>query len=165
MLIYAPSLIQKLWDKGIDITAALIVSGITALIALASWKVKLWLDLKTDEAKHRRQHEREKEFELERREQDARERDKKLRKALVILADEAAAIKLKSQLQSVMDRYTSWLKSNDLENFSTNAQNLSQMAGWASLPQSPAQVPGLKDQLEEMIRKTELTQPKSSEQF
>ena len=159
MVGHLPSLIHKLWDKGVDIAAALIVSGVTALIALASWKVKLWLDLKADEAKHRRQHARDLEFERERSQRDAFERDQRLQKERETLADEASAVMLKSQLQSVMARYTSWLETNDLEHLSTNAQKLSQVAAWSSLPQSPAQIPGLKTQLEDMIRKTALPKP------
>ena len=156
---HLPPFLQKLWDKGVDIAAGLIVSGITAVIALASWKVKLWLDLKADEAKHRRQHARDLEFERERSRKDALERDERLQKELLILADEAGKVMLKSQLQSMMTRYSSWLTTNHLEHLSANAQNLSEIASWASLTQSAAQVPGLKTQLEQMIRKTELPEP------
>ncbi len=161
MLAHLPPFIQKLWDKGIDISASLIVTGVTALIALASWKIKLWLDLMADDAKDRRKNKRDQEFARERQKEQFRDRDARLLRERATLADEAAKVVLKIEFLSVTDRYTEWLKSNQLEHLPANAQHATQIAAWRNLALSPAQLPGLSIQLAELIAKTELP-PKES---
>lgn len=90
MLPDLPPFLQKLWDKGIDISASVITSVIITLIALAAWRVKLRLDLKAEEAKQRQQHRISEELAAPVQAREAAERRRALRTQCESLANAVA---------------------------------------------------------------------------
>jgi hypothetical protein len=118
----------KIWNKGIDIAANVITSLIVALIGLAFWKAKLWLDLRADETKQRQHHRI-----CEDLDDDQRWRRAMAEAAELRLTRDSWAQSLEDVIGRVpeielLERFCSWIKSNDLDIVRDNQQFLGRAA-------------------------------------
>jgi hypothetical protein len=127
--------IDKLWNKGIDISAGIITStvsaAIVAVIATAAWRVKLWLDLKNDEAKQRQQHRIKQELEAPEHKMAEVARVTRLQAELKPLVEHLKAAANGPDLQIAWDRYADWLRGNDLQYLPDNQKV---MQAWGNQP-------------------------------
>jgi hypothetical protein len=152
------SLILKLWDKGVDIAAGVITSVLAsifiAVIGLFLWEVKLGLDLRADARKQRQQHDIAEEFDREKRRQDTRDRQTRLRqerdefvKAVPTLGREGQAI--------LWESYINWIRANNLDSRNPRAYEL---AGWSPSLRlaSDANAEANARNMERMMRETDL---------
>ncbi len=106
MLVSLPAYLQKLWDKGIDISEGILVAtvsaGIATAIALLGWKIKLHFDLKAEDERRR----------LRRAERRAR-----LEQEREALAGTLAAAILRGDLSAINStvlNYETWLQKYEL---------------------------------------------------
>jgi hypothetical protein len=117
-----PSFLHKLWDKGVDITASVVASTISAsiiaLIATWTWGFKRKRDLRLEADKQLQHHRIEQELEtheaneLALRARDARERElTALVKSFEAASGEGSAVRL----HEAWDMWLKWLYSHNLE--------------------------------------------------
>jgi hypothetical protein len=150
----------KLWDKGIDITANVITSVIVALIGLAFWRAKLWLDLRAERAKRLQDH----------RMDDARaqefRRQESAQRYVALCAERDGFIEAVTEtgyphaLADIWDHYLEWLVSKGLDHLPRNIKTIgmhSQYAGSlrAQIVNHPS-LPENRRNMENLIRGTEL---------
>lgn len=125
------SYLQKLWDKGIDISAnvatSLIAAVIVGLVGLAFWKLKLRLELRAEETKKKLHYRMEDERAEKAKRRDAAERDETMRRELeeIALAVEAA---LTLGAQGVAwKNFEGFLRRCDIQRIQANSELA---AGW-----------------------------------
>ena len=143
MLADLPPYLQKLWDKGIDISAGILIAtlsaGIATGIALLGWKVKLHFDLKAEEERrHLRRVERRARLEQE-------------REGLANAAVAAANIEV---LRSVLLHYETWLQKYEL--LPVNAQSLNSLKNALRFITHTTSVEQLRTDMSTAIRNTQL---------
>src|SRR5579884_358573 len=120
---------HKLWDKGVDIGAGVVISSVSGLILAAiatlTWRWKRRRDIKLEEDKQRQQHRIAQEFaQQEQRErgiQLKRERDALIQKVLDTQGNA-------QQLQKAWDAWETWLRKNGLEYLPGNRKILDKWA-------------------------------------
>jgi len=161
MLAHLPFL-QKIWDKGVDIGAAVIAStisaGIVAGIATATWRWNKRRDLKHEEAKQRQQHGIAAEFANQERQQEAQERLAGLIEERKNLATAAQRAGNHEELAELWERYVAWMESRHLQNLLRNATTLARNPLWSrGLRAATARdLDHNKRTMEQIIRETEL---------
>lgn len=116
--------IDKLWNKGIDISAGIITSTVSsaviAVIATAAWKIKLGLDLKNNEAIQRQQHRISQELEATVRRTVEVERVKRLQAELKPLVEHLRQAASGPELMIAWNKYADWLERNNLQDSPAN---------------------------------------------
>jgi len=174
MLTHLP-LIQKFWDRGVDIGVGVITSVVVGIIGLCFWRVKLWLDLRADERKQRQQHRIAAELDEPGRKAQQRERHRRLTQQLKEFAIQAEIIGKRKKdrpdppnapsltneaLAQLWETYLEWLKSNDLDHLEGNLTTItvmtqaSKMLRGGDLPKEGV-IQGAED-MAGLIRKTKL---------
>jgi hypothetical protein len=126
-----PSLLQKIWDKGVDITASVISSTLSALIAavlaLIGWRIKLWLDLRANEAKLRQEQELKREFERETLKRTFRERHNRLARERDQFVETIRAQPDSFHVSRTLGRYRDWAVRNELVELPGNQAILNEL--------------------------------------
>jgi hypothetical protein len=152
--------ILKLWDKGIDITANVITSVIVALIGLAFWRVKLWLDLRSDRAKREQQYLMEDERENAARRQEVVRAAAGMKRELDELVDAAQAAGNLAAMAVVWQQYEAFMTRNKLNHQPDNLETTPERDRWSAMMRAARNMPGggpqNKDQMASLIRKTAL---------
>lgn len=148
--------LQKIWDKGLDITASVITSVIIAVLALLVWKLKLRLDLKAEEQKQRQQHRLQQEFSEEPQRKAAWQRYLVLSEQRDAHAASVQACTKTTELLAAVDRYEGWLQTENLQNFPKNIDFMHAIAGERENMRRSDHTRRLVDGLSDRIRKTEL---------
>ena len=146
--------LQKLWDRGIDITASVITSLIVAAIALLGWEFKLWLDLRADEAKLRQQHRIEEERAARKSRQDERDRHFRLKSERCSHANAVAAATKAYELQSAWGGYKTWMTTNELLSIPGNPELLRQASQHEVILERTVHTPTAAKALCDIINKT-----------
>lgn len=128
------SYFRKLWNKGVDISAGVITSVITSviigLIGLLFWRVKLWLDLRTEERKQRQEHRIAQELESEKRRGDEIRLEERLTGEREALAKIAESSKNTNHLSDCWAQFEKWLDENRLDRFGENRTILIAHGPW-----------------------------------
>lgn len=116
--------LQKLWDKGVDIAAAVIATtisaGIAALVATLTWRWNRHRDLKFEEEKLRLQQRVGEQKDIKDRKREGQERYERLERQRVVLAGEALNTKNSDEQADILDRWFEWMKDNNLERLPLN---------------------------------------------
>jgi hypothetical protein len=150
----------KLWERGIDISANVITSVIVALIGLAFWKAKLWLDLRSDRAKREQQYRMEDERESETRRQEVVNAAAGRKRELDDLADAAQGAGDLASMAIVWQHYEEFMRRNKLNHLPKNLETTAERDKWSVMMRAARNMPGSgpqnKDQMAALIRKTEL---------
>jgi len=142
MLADVPTFFHQLWNKGIDIWAAIIAStisaGIVAGIATAAWRWNKRRDLRHEEQKQHQQNRIAAEFAEQRRVLDEQARQRRLAEELSIFITQGKEIPSKHAgmqglicLADLWDTYLAWLKENKLEHLPSNLAILNEYREWS----------------------------------
>jgi hypothetical protein len=115
---------QKLWDKGIDISASVVTAMIVGAIGLLLWKGKLWLDLRAEEAKQRQKFRLDDERAGALRESAAMERDHAMRCEFEEIVSDAELAPNMATQRKVWERYLGFMGQYDLDRLPANAATL-----------------------------------------
>ena len=126
---------EKLWNKGVDITATSLASALSALlaaaIALLGWKLKLWLDLKKEKASQLQKAAIEDQISRDKTAESRRRLIARLKAELAVFADEARSVSsetvaarglgpVTSAAEALSARYTKWLEGMQLLTWKRN---------------------------------------------
>jgi hypothetical protein len=154
--------LEKLYNKGVDITAGVIIStisaGIVAVIAIIFWNWKKRRDLRFEADKLRLQHSFTEEAGAESRRQAARERRDRLGRERDIFAAQATQMTSGIQLAELVERYYRWLESSNIDHLPRNLKTLSENPHWAQGLRG-ATIPNIRlmgAEVDKLIRETEL---------
>ncbi len=157
-MVVDPSFIQKLWNKGVDIAAAVVASTISAAIiagiATLTWKYKRRRDLHLEEAKQRQQYRIAGEMKAEDQRAERREYIKRLGRELDDFVRAMAGATDGERIDDVWYRYGLWLEQNEITLLPGNQRVLSNVGNVSrSIDRSAEAV--AKD-ISEQVRLTEL---------
>jgi|GEM_PF-7083926 len=155
MLAHLPFL-QKIWDKGIDITASVVTSVIIAGLALLVWKLKLRLDLEAEKQKQRQQHRLQQELAEELQRKAARARYLVLTEQRDAHAASVQACTKTTELLAAVGRYEGWLQVESLQNFPKNIDFMKAIDGERENMKRSAHTERLAGSFSDRIRRTEL---------
>lgn len=155
MLAQLPFL-QKIWDKGVDITASVVI---IAGLALLVWKLKLHLDLEAEKHKQRQQQRLQQEHTEELQKRAARARYLALIEQRDAHAASVQACTNSTELLAAVGRYEEWLQAENLQNFPKNIDFMKAIAGERENMKRSAHTQRLADGLSDRIRKTEIPPP------
>jgi hypothetical protein len=129
MLAYLTPL-QKLWNKGVDITAGVITStisaGIVAVIATIFWNWKKTRDLRFEADKQRQSLSIAEEIEAAKRREAARQNRQRLAKEMEILATQAETAS-PEVLIDCWERYARWVDTSPLNILPRNLTTLNSL--------------------------------------
>ncbi len=156
MLTHLPFL-QKIWDKGVDITASVIASVIIAGLALLVWKLKLRLDLQAEAQKQRQQHRLQQELAEELQRSAAWARYLVLNEQRDAHAASVQACTKTTELLAAVGRYEEWLRAENLQNFPQNIDFMKAIDGERENLRRSDHTRRLADSLSGRIRKTDVT--------
>jgi hypothetical protein len=157
--------LQKLWDKGIDIGAAVIAStisaGIVAGIATAAWRWNKRRDLRHEDAKQRQQHRIAEELAEQTRRTEDRARHQRLSAQRATFADAMAKPIRQVEAAELWDQYLTWCRTDQLDLL---PRNLSVLNGYSQMSSGLRGMDDLnfasaKAQLVKVIRETDLPEP------
>jgi len=111
-------------EKGIDITANVITSVIVALIGLAFWRAKLWLDLHAERAKRKQEYAMTDERERQKKQEAAAQHEAELQRELSSIVAAAGAASDANVQRGVWSRYSLFVEVNHLESMPGNLNSL-----------------------------------------
>jgi hypothetical protein len=153
---------QKLWNKGVDILAGVIISafsaGVVALIGLSAWRVKLWQELRADERRQRQHHRIAQELEQVSRSQELHALRERLSRERDGFVETATASKSCQDLAQSWDNFLAWMEKYDMQHLPGNQAMLTTHANWSNGLRGATR-PNLRVNVDEMvglIRNTEL---------
>ena len=154
-----PPLLQKLWDRGVDIDVGVITSVIVAAIGLAGWRIKLWLDLHADERKQRQQAGIAEQLLIATRKRETQQRYLRLTEERDAHATNIAGCTVAVELLDAWRRYEEWLQSENLQNRLRNLDLRRAMANELDHMRENAHTARLAAFLPWEIRRTEIPPP------
>jgi hypothetical protein len=158
---------HKLWDKGVDIGAGIVINtisaGIIALIATLAWRWKRKRDLKHEEDKQRQQHRIAEEFAREQHSKANVERRLGLEReleSLVAKIANAGSVGNGEHLQIAWNGWRAWLTKNELQYLPRNQEILDSWINYSdkfSAASSNRNVSLWAERLASQLRKTQLS--------
>jgi hypothetical protein len=164
MLVADLTPLQKLYNKGVDITAGVITStisaGIIAFIATLAWRWKRKRDLRHEEDKQR-QHDRiANQIESEKRKQAAHEEREQMKAAIEMLASRVETAQTAAYVAEYWENYLKFLIVNRLDLLPGNLRTISERAAWGhalrSMTTQQQVAPEMAQEAARIIRGTEL---------
>lgn len=147
---------QKLWSRGVDISVGVITSVIVGSIGLAFWRVKLWLDLRSAAAHQRQEHRIAEELAQGEKRRQIRELREQIAATVKLHAQQAYAAPNSVGLAEIWNKHVEWLMREKLNLLSANAEILGERAAWAPAIQRSLNLHELRQEVVEVIRRTEL---------
>ena len=149
--------LQKLWDKGIDISAAVITSVIVAGIAALFWKFKLHLELKSDAAKQRQHNQLQREFDEEHATQEAELKRQRLEFERATHSGIIARVRTADALIPAWEQCAEWMRREGLLALGGNGALMVTVAEEAESMRQNAHTKRLADTLSKAIGRIALS--------